>query len=283
MKLKNKIKLMTLAMIFMSNYALAEDSDKNSRYFSLPAYNIIADTLMQVTPKVNNVKNSKLMEQVCSIANETISKKQAIDNLRSIIRDTTDLQNAIIFLDYDRTSLTALCVAWTASSLYEVENGSKWLKHKATTNSLPNFFNKLKLWASNDDIYSKGEINEPYFINSSINTLNIALSNTKLYALILSDLLSVKGSLPLIDWKERIIFSLKKHSHAYIKNLRFMESQKITISEFKIDRNGYYLSTSEGLQFYKYDSIPLLKSKGVTWFGEGEIYGEKHFLKVNVN
>lgn len=270
-------------MIFMSNFVLAQGNDKLTKYFSLPAYNVIADTLMQVTPKTNKVKKNILMEQVCSIATESISKKQAIDNLSSKIKDTVELQNIIPFLEYDKTSLTALCVAWMATSLYEVESDSKWLRHKPATSSLPNFFDKLKFWKSNDDTYSKENFNESYFINSSSNSLNIALSNTELYALILSDLLSIKDSLPLLDWKERIILSLKKHSQTYIENLKMLKSQKITITDFKIDRNGYYLSTSDGLQFSKYDSIPLLKSKGVIWFGEGEIYGEKSFIKVNVN
>ncbi|HAU5638611.1 hypothetical protein [Citrobacter amalonaticus] len=284
---KKIILLAVVGGVLSSTYAIAAPKDLSVKTVSVPAYNIITDTLVRMTPRVEGKRNDFLMEQVCTIAEGNKTKEQVLKTLSERFKDIEKSKALLTLLDSGQENQQAVCVAWMASSLFNVVDTTVWMEAKAKIDSKEKeSSNSWKFWKkkeTTEDVRTNvSELNQQRFFQSAQSRLNLAQANAELYAVVASNLATIDGVTSWEAWQQQIAKIVTDFAPSYLQKVKLLTvaSTNASFISFNVTENSFSVTNAGGTEYSQYGAVPSLRARGVDWWGNGKILGKDYYVNI---
>lgn len=291
---KDFVTYVLLAIFFcLPSIANAAKKTNYNGQVNMPLYNVITDTLLSMTPKVNGKRDDFLMQQVCALGDGKKTYNEVLNTLEANGVGIATFQEAnemkALLQENNTANQQTACTAWIASSLYDVVKTSAWYDVKKVVEPAREeeassgwmFWKEKKVVkpALEREIQ---ELNIARFKNDVSVKMTIAQANAELYSFIASNL---TGDLNK-NWsyyQDKISGTIASYSPKYlnkIKKLRANQSQSHFLFT-SVTNKGFYAMNTEGIELLQEGGVSVLKVRGVEWLGNGKILGKEYFVSVN--
>ncbi|ALR75626.1 hypothetical protein [[Enterobacter] lignolyticus] len=263
---------------------------------SMPAWNIITDTLIKMTPLVNGQRDDGVMSLVCDLArgdktqqdiDEALLKKNV--NLQALAKDNGTLG---LLVNRDLTAQQTACSTYLISVLFTPVDNSAYMQNvppaeKADTKNTDAAGKDDKKAKSAADTPGKSAVekvfNQPRFEQDVRTHIAIAQATAQLYALMAGNLERMKGE----SWgtyQMRIEQMVREYSPNFLKTVKVFYQAESTrpIVTRSLTQYGYDISDSSYHQLIRDQHAFLFRSRSVDWLGNGVIMGKRYFVDLNI-
>lgn len=262
--------------------ALAIPQDLPVKSVSVPAYNIITDTLFNLTPLVAGKRDIFYMKQICDLARGDASQQQVDQRLRQNKMDPQQLASSgiagMLVTQGGRADRQLACTAYLASSLLLPTSMADYRQQTTT-------FTRWLPWRSRDDDKTPGG---PGFDQARFNTdariqLALARATAQLYAVVAQNI-PTRSSAEWATRQQQIAEILRHYAPEYLKSIdsfyRAESNTPLTLESATDD--GYSVRNANGNRLVKTGENIELFSRGVTWLGGGKIIGRDYFVDIAI-
>lgn len=285
---------------------LSAPQDLPVKTINVPAYTMINETLLSITPQINGQRNNFLMQQICSIArgeinqqDVNISLQQNGINPETLPRSGSPLS---LLVNQDKEQQQMACVSYLATSLLEPVNTEAYTstqeisensENKEVKKGKPETRSSWKFWEDKEEEQKQPEaISEKKTINvfdrqkfTQDVQLQMAISQAtaQLYVLIAQNATNSK-LLSVEDYQNSIKNTVKNYAPEYLRILRhFYASNENNVIEInEITPQGFNIRDSKGRELIRDKDKLLLRYQGVDWFGHGKMLGNNYFFNIQV-
>lgn len=262
--------------------AFATPQDLPVKYVGVPAYNIITDTLFNLTPLVDGKRDTFFMKQICDLARGDASQQQVDQRLRQNKMDPQQLASSgiagMLVTQGGRADRQLACTAYLASSLFLPTSMADYRQQTTT-------FTRWLPWRSRDDDKTPGG---PGFDQARFNTdariqLALARATAQLYAVVAQNI-PTRSSAEWATRQQQIAESVRHYAPEYLKSIdsfyRAESNTPLTLESATDD--GYSVRNANGNRLVKTGENIELFSRGVTWLGGGKIIGRDYFVDIAI-
>ncbi|KFC96137.1 putative exported protein [Leminorella grimontii ATCC 33999 = DSM 5078] len=300
MRLTSVIKTAVGGLLLLSaSQAIASADDLAVKYVSIPTWNIITDTLNEMTPKLEGKRDDFLMKQVCDLARGDVTQQQVNVELSKRGINARKIPTSgspwSLLVNGNLKQQQAVCTAYLASSMFQpvntriyLENAPKPAVKEKKEEKEPSGWT---FWKSDNkenagkNAVSQNEqvFNLPRFNKDMHARMAVAQSTAQLYAVIAAN---ISDSTPLTwpEYQQRVIAIVNNYGAEYLRSIDMFYASGLDkpILARSIEDNGYTIEDNEGNRLIQSDANPQLISHGVTWFGNGRILGNDYFVNMTV-
>lgn len=251
---------------FQAFSAMAELSVKS---ISVPAYNLISDTLIAMTPQVKGKRNDFMMQLVCDLARGSRTQQEVAQVLaqNNIDAKTIPTQGHAMSLlvKNDQEQQQTACASFIATSLfYPTDNSGFFINKKEAKSSSPAVFD------------------QDAFAREMKVRMSIAQATAQFYAVIANNLKKEKN-MSWSDYQQDVASITENYAPEYLKSIKtIFNATQATYSPVNITLNGLDVMDSRGLELVQAPNFVLFKSRGVDWLGNGKILGKEYFVEIRV-
>lgn len=238
---------------------------------SYPTASLVTETLLEMTPSVNNSRNDLMMKLVCDLARneksqadvETFLQKNGVD-VSSIPESGNPLS---LLVNGETQKQKAACASYIATSVILPADNKELFADVNVTNK-------------DKTISVKQEVDQKKLNEVMRTRISIAEANAEFYSL-MANALAEKGNMSYANYKNQIFDMFSELAPFYldrVKQLYMGKQGDITLlslakSDYRVmDPKGYVMSFSQG--------AVDLEIKGVTWFGKGKVLGKEYYVNV---
>ncbi|WP_336285806.1 hypothetical protein [Citrobacter arsenatis] len=277
----------------------AAPQDLPIKYVSAPAYNIITDTLFNLTPQLAGKRNNFLMQQVCDLAR---GDKTQPDVNRQLRQNKIDIQKLSLTGDLGylvttgtRHERQTACTAWLATSLFLSEDNQTYFKKVVSEVPAPQpeqvespgwafWKTESKTPPSPSTIKKESVVfNQARFIQDARLKMAVARATAQLYAVTAQN---IQASSPVSaqTYQEYIVAIVQNYAAEYLKSVDtfYRGDDNKTLTLESITASGYSIRNPSGNRLVKNGESIQLLSRGVPWLGEGKIMGADYFVKIAI-
>lgn len=249
--------------------ALSAPADLSVKSISVPAYNLISDTLIAMTPQVKGKRNEFMMQLVCDLARGGKSQQEVnqILKLNNLDAKSIPVQgNALsLLVNNDREQQQTACASFIATSIFF-----------PTSNSV--FFDKNSAEKSTEP----AKFNQDAFAREMKVRMSIAQATAQFYAVIANNLRKDKN-MSWSDYQQDVASITESYAPEYLNSIRsIFNANQATYIPVAITLDGLDVIDSRGLELVQTPNISVLKSRGVDWLGNGKILGKEYFVEIRV-
>lgn len=293
----SRFQAVTGGLLFLAcSQAISATSNFPVTTVSMPAWNIITDTLIKMTPLVNGQRDDSVMALICDLArgdktqqeiDEILLKKNI--NLQALAKDTGTLR---LLINRDLVEQQTACSAYLISALFMPVDNLSYMQDKKPAE---------KGGAKNTDIAAKdgkklknsvdtGEkiavekvFNQARFDQDVRTQIAIAQATAQLYALMAGNLDKIKGE----SWRtyqSRIEQMVREYAPNYLNTVKiFYQAENAnTIATQSVTRNGYSVTDGNNHQLIREQNVFMLRSRNVDWLGNGFIMGKQYYIELKI-
>lgn len=282
-----------------SGFAASENLPVN--YVSIPAYNLITDTLFNLSPMEAGKRNPFLMSLVCDLARGDISQQDVAQRLSHEKIDPQKLMQTgtigVLILMGEPSDRQLACAAYLATSLFlptntaayfrkveqivpvegqpkEKQEKSSWLPWKSSKEQTP---------APQEVKKEQTVFNQSRFIQDKKNQLAVARATAQLYGVIAQNIPNKVA----VDWatrQQQITEIARLYAGDYLKSVTsfYNADVKNPLTLEQITRSGYSVRNSTGHRIVKTGDEIQLFYQGVVWLGNGMILGKDYFVDITL-
>ncbi|MCK6741607.1 hypothetical protein ABKT77_09200 [Enterobacter cloacae] len=281
----NKIMIAAgLGILCSSNVVLAAPQEA-AKTLSIPSYNIIAETLIRMTPSVNGKRNDGLLQEICAIAQGAKNKDDVVNSLKG---EKVDRSTAVL-LNSDLRSQQSICTAWMASTLFDTVNTSAWMMPvKSESVKKPSDSEGWKFWKKKEAAevtkQEQHQLDQQRFFRSAQSRLNIAQADAELFGVIAANMEASKDISTFSGWQQKVAQIVTEHAPSYLNKIKLLTSASNNnhFVSFVVKENSFAVLDSNGYELSQAGGVPLLRVRGVDWLGNGKILGKEYFVSVNI-
>lgn len=249
--------------------AFSAPADLNVKSINVPAYNLISDTLIAMTPSIKGKRNDFLMQLICDLARGDKSQQDISSILKSnkIDYDGIPKQGSplSILVSNNKEDQSSVCTAYIATSLFTPSDNSV-------------LFDKVKGKAGKEET----QLNQDRFNGEMKVKMSIAQATAQLYAVIANNIKS-DGNLTWNDYQQNVANIVYNYAPQYLQSLKAIYSaDQSSYTPLSITQAGLSVVDSTGKELAINNTELTLKSRGVEWLGDGKILGKEYFYPVKV-
>jgi hypothetical protein len=269
--MKSKFLARSAVLLLASVWGLSAQAASRDYVVSYPTSSLISETLLEMTPSVNNGRNDLMMKLVCDLARNEKSQAEVNTYLQQNGVDVSQIPvsgNALSLLVNGETQKQkAACASYIATSVILPGDNKDLYKEVNVTNK-------------DKTISVKQEIAQDKLNQVMRTRISIAEANAEFYSLMANEL-AMKGNMSYGAYKNQIFDMFAELAPFYLDRVKQLYGSKtgdITLlslsnSDYRVmDNKGYVMSFSQG--------AVDLEIKGVTWFGNGKLLGKEYYLDV---
>jgi hypothetical protein len=252
-----------------TSQAFSAPADLNVKAINVPAYNLISDTLIAMTPSINGRRNDFLMQLVCDLARGEKSQQDVSNVLKAnkIDYDGIPKQGSpiSILVNNNKEDQSSVCVAYIASSFFAPTDNS-------------GLFDQVKDKAGKEVT----QLNQDRFSGEMKVKMSIAQVTAQLYAVIANNVKS-DSSQTWGDYQQNVANIVYNYAPQYLQSLKTVyAADHASYTPVAITQSGLSVVDSTGKELVINSTGPTLKSRGVEWLGDGKILGKEYFYPVKV-
>ncbi|CAI1542675.1 hypothetical protein [Serratia fonticola] len=269
--MKSKFLARSAVLLLASVWGFSAQAASRDYVVSYPSSSLISETLLEMTPSVNNERNDLMMKLVCDLARNEKSQAEVDTYLQRNGVDVSQIPasgNALSLLVNGETQKQkAACASYIATSVI-LPGDNKDLYQGV------NVANKDKT------LSVKQEVDQDKLNQVMRTRMAIAEANAEFYSL-MGNALADKGNMSYAAYKNQIFDMFTELAPFYLDRVKQLYGGKkgdITVlslsnSDYRVmDDKGYVMSFSQGAF--------ELEVKGITWFGNGKLLGKDYYLDV---
>lgn len=236
---------------------------------NVPAYNLISDTLAGMSSTVDGKRNDDVMQLICDLARGE-KKQQEVNTI--LEQSHVDIQSipaqgsiSSLLINGDMPQRAATCTAYIASSLFY-----------ATDNS-PLFDKKMDKTGA-----EKPMLNQQHFDADVRLKMSLSQATATLYAVIASNLKS-DPAMAFKDYQQSVLKIVYEYAPEYLRLVKNVYSADRAIyTPVQVTDAALEVMDNTGRDLKIGPQGVVMKSRGVTWLGEGKILGKEYFLAVKI-
>jgi hypothetical protein len=269
--MKSKFLARSAILLLASRWGFSAQAASRDYVVSYPTSSLISETLLEMTPSVNNGRNDLMMKLVCDLARNEKSQAEVNTYLQRNGVDVSQIPvsgNALSLLVNGETQKQkAACASYIATSVLLPGDNKDLYKEVNITNK-------------DKTISVKQEVDQDKLNQVMRTRMSIAEANAEFYSL-MANALATKGNMSYGSYKNQIFDMFSEWAPFYLDRVKKLYSGKkgdinlISLSngDYRVmDDRGYVMSFSTGAF--------ELDVKGVTWFGNGKMLGKEYYLDV---
>ncbi|SES72844.1 hypothetical protein [Thorsellia anophelis] len=243
--------------VFSVNAALTPTST-----ISYPTYTLITDSIFSLVPNVGKKRDDSMMQLLCQIARDEITKESANKILTDkgfdieLIPETG--HNVSLWINNDKAGQKAACAAYIATSLYLPQDNKEFL-------------------VKPDDPKST-DINKEKFAEVMRVRFSIADANAEIFSLIANNL---DKNLTIEEYQAQISKMFTDLAPLFLDRIKTLYSAKAgAMTLVEINGDDYLVIDGEGRKLtFKQGQVDY-SVHGVNWLGNGKILGKESFVDV---
>lgn len=263
---------------------------------SIPAWNIITDTLIKMTPLVNGQRDDGVMALVCDLARgdktqkdiEEILLKKNI-NLRALAKDTGAVR---LLVNRDLVAQQTACTAYLIFALFTPVDNSSYMQEVQSTEK--GTFKSIDT-ANKDDKSLKSSMNstgktpgQKVFIQARFDQdvrthIAVAQATAQLYALLAGNIERIKGE----SWgvyQSHIEQMVREYAPNFLNTVKvFYQAENATpLITQSVTQHGYTVIDGNNHQLFRDQNSFFLRSRNVDWLGNGFIMGKQYYVELKI-
>lgn len=269
--MKAKFLARSAVLLLASLWGLSAQAASRDYVVSYPTSSLISETLLEMTPSVNNARNDLMMKLVCDLARNEKSQAEVNVYLQQNGVDVSQIPvsgNALSLLVNGETQKRkAACASYIATSvILPGEN--------------KDLFSDVNVTNKDKTVSVKQDVDQTKLNQIMRTRMSIAEANAEFYSLIANEL-AAKGNMSYGAYKNQIFDMFAELAPFYLDRVKQLYGTKtgdITLlslskSDYRVmDDKGYVMSFTQG--------AVELDIKGVTWFGNGKLLGKEYYVNV---
>jgi len=269
--MKSKFLAKAVVIVLASIWGCSAQAASKDYVVSYPTASLISETLLEMTPSVNNERNDLMMKLVCDLARNEKSQAEVETFLRRNGVDVSQIPesgNALSLLVNGETQKQkAACASYIATSVMLPGDNQ-------------GLYKEVNVSSKDKTLSAKQQIDQDKLNQVMRTRMSIAEANAEFYSLMANALAANEG-MSYAAYKNRIFDMFSELAPFYLDRVKQLYAGKkgdITLLNLSnvdyraMDDKGYIMSFSQG--------AVDLEVKGITWFGNGKMLGKEYFLDV---
>lgn len=263
MKLKTRLIGSALAAAFSLSFATSVGAALTpTSTISYPTSTLITDSVFSLVPTIGKKRDDSMMQLLCQIAREEITKEAAN---KILVEKGFDIEvipetghNVSLWINSDKAGQKAACAAYIATSLYLPQDNKEFLTKPEDPKST--------------------EINKDKFAEVMRVRFSIAEANAEIFSLIANNL---DKNVTIEEYQAQIEKMFTDLAPLFLDRIKTLYSAKAgTMTLVDIDGTDYSVIDGEGRKLnYKQGQVDYTVH-GVDWLGKGKILGKESFVDV---
>ncbi|WP_413498771.1 hypothetical protein [Buttiauxella gaviniae] len=266
----NVLKAVIGGLIWLSSHQVfSAPADLRVKTISVPVYNLITETLIDITPRIKGERNEFMMQLVCDLARDSKSQEavNAILTENNLNPESIPAKGSSLSLlvNNDKPQQQAACASFIATSLFFPVDNSVLFETKkdekgkdVTTLDSAGFAREMKV------------------------RMSIAQATAQFYAVIANNLKKEKN-MTWVDYQKDVASITADYAPEYLRSIkRIFAANQATYIPRDITVGGYDVQDSNGRRLIQNSMESLLVSRGVDWLGNGKIMGKEYFVDIQV-
>lgn len=281
-------------LLLTVNNAIAAPQDLSVKSISVPAYNMITDTLQSIMPTVNGQRNDFAMQQICALARGEKTQQEVNATLKEKGVDLAKIprsgSTASLLINGDKEQQQMTCAVYLANSIFlPVNNENYFSKQLVRENEVKE--SQQTIWSfltSNkiDETAAKPEqviFNQRQFIYDARVKMALVQATAQMYAVIAENIQNEKGQY-WADYQQKIASIVYNYAPEYLRkiSLFYKSNEGKSFVPVNVTLNSFTVANSTDDVLTQQAGNLMFTSKGVPWFGSGKILGKEYFSEVIV-
>ncbi|EHM47605.1 hypothetical protein [Yokenella regensburgei] len=259
---------------------------------SMPAWNIITDTLMKMTPLIEGRRDDGVMSLVCDLARGNKSQRDIDDILQKKNIDMQALAKAPdamrLLVNHDIAAQQTACSVYLMTSLfvpvdnsvYMQEDTSATKKEEAGKETVKT--DKAKAGANVKSSVAK-IFNQPRFEADVRAQIAIAQATAQLYAIVAGNLERSKGE----SWgfyQASTTQMISDYAPDFLKTVTafYQNGAPGSLAIRQLTAKGYDVFDANNHQLQRDQNEFLFRSRNVDWLGNSSIMGKPYYVALKI-
>ncbi|MBB1199392.1 hypothetical protein EGM70_03640 [Enterobacteriaceae bacterium 89] len=259
-----------------------------TKSISVPAWNIISDTLLEMTPLIDDKRDDFLMNQICSLARGQRTQEEVnevlIANKISVTRIPKSAGTLSLLINHEKAQQQVACTVYLATSVFQpVDTNDYWQFGHAGEKKRAEKPSRWLFWADESSVAEEKRVfNSAAFLRDGRVRIAVTQATAQLYAVIAANLSS--GAQSYAQYQQQIRQIVASYAEDYLKSVQTLYQAKssVKLSAEEVQATSFTLVGGAGERLVQTDSQPLLTLRGVTWFGDGKILGKEYMLDLRL-
>ncbi|ECX8488454.1 hypothetical protein P4W48_004052 [Salmonella enterica] len=295
MSVSHVIKAAVSGLLLLAvDQALAAPQDLPIKSISVPAYNMITDSLQAIAPTIDGKLNDFAMQLICALARGDKSQQEVDTLLKQQGVDATKLPKngsvVSLLINGHKEQQQMTCAVYLATSLFEpVNNGIYLSKQQAGAKAgKEKKFPDWNFWKSDkkEEPTSQTEqvvFNQTQFLNDAQFKMAVVQATAQMYAIIAENIQDEKNTY-WADYQRRIASIVYNYAPEYLRKISIFYKSGVAkpLIPVNVSLNSFTVANEAGDVLTQQPGIVMFTSKGVPWFGSGKILGKEYFSDVMV-
>ncbi|WP_312816824.1 hypothetical protein [Atlantibacter subterraneus] len=281
-------------LLLVVDQAVAAPQDLPVKTISVPAYNMITDTLQAIAPTINGQRNDFAMQQICALARGDKTQQEVNTLLKQQGVDTTKLPKsgsvASLLINGDKEQQQMTCAVYLATSVFEpVNNGIYFSKQQSNAKAdTEKKASGWSFWKSDKKEETKPQteqvvFNQPQFLNDAQVKMAVVQATAQMYAVIAENIQGEKNKY-WADYQQRIASVVYNYAPEYLRKITVFYKSGVAkpLMPVNVSLNSFTVANEAGDVLTQQAGNVMFTAKGVPWFGNGKILGKDYFSDVTV-
>ena len=281
-------------LLLVAEHAVASPQDLPVKSISVPAYNMITDTLQSIIPTIDGKRNDFAMQQICALARGEKPQQDVNATLKEKGVDITKIPRsgsvASLLINGDKEQQQMTCAVYLANSVFAPVNNAGYFskqsgKEKAEPERKTSGWN---FWKSDkkEATPAKAEqvvFNQAQFIHDAKVKMAIVQATAQMYAVIAENIQDDKNQY-WADYQQKIASIIYNYAPEYLRKITLFYKGNAAkpLMPVNVTLNSFIVANATGDVLTQQAGNVMFTSKGVAWFGSGKILGKEYFSDVMV-
>lgn len=281
-------------LLLVAEQSLAAPQDLPVKTISVPAYNMITDTLQAIAPTIDGKRNDFAMQQICALARGDKTQQEVNAVLKENGVDTAKLPKtgsvASLLINGDKEQQQMSCAIYLANSVFAPVNNTVYFSKKQLSDKADKEKKSSgwSFWESDKKEETKPQteqvvFNQPQFLNDAQVKMAVVQATAQMYAVIAENIQGEKNKY-WADYQQRIASIVYNYAPEYLRKITIFYKSGVAkpLMPVNVSLKSFTVANEAGDVLTQQAGNVMFSSKGVPWFGNGKILGKEYFSDVTV-
>jgi hypothetical protein len=281
-------------LLLASAQTLADAQQLPVKSISFPTWNLISQTLNDMTPLLDGRRNDFLLGQVCGLArgelnSESVKNRLLAHHLDPDVLAAGDSPWALL-LNNNLQAQRVVCAASLATSLFQPVQIESYLENIAAMEQPPKAENPSgwAFWRKSESSVSAPkkatlQLDRARFIQDLQSREALAKATAQLYALVSANL-PTGEPLSWSDYQQRVVVTMVNYAPDYLRSIGqfYQQDRERPLRLQRLSGNDFEVSGPTGDVIVQQAGVTTFYSQGVTWFGDGKVLGKTDYVLLTL-
>ncbi|MER1491077.1 hypothetical protein [Enterobacter cloacae] len=276
-------------LLLIAQQAFAAPQDLPVKTISVPAYNMITDTLQAIDPTKDGKLTDFAMQQICALARGDRTQKDVNSILKEKGIDADKLpktgNTVSLLVNGDKEQQQMVCAVYLANSVFRPVDNSVYFSKKNVSKE-EKTESGWSFWKSDKkkEIKSQDQqvvFNRSLFVKDAQIKMAIVQATAQMYAVIAENIQNDKGKY-WADYQQHIASIVYNYAPEYLRKISVFYKNRAekALTPLNVSLNSYTVANNVGDVLTQQAGNVNFTAKGVLWFGNGKILGKDYFSNV---